>query len=43
MELSSFLKTKMGKITFSFAVVLAIITLFKYGYKFGQWLQLTLN
>lgn len=39
MDLSEFFKTKMGKFIYSFAVVLAIITLVKYGYKFGQWLN----
>ncbi len=43
MKVSEFLKSKSGKILLSLAIVLGIITIFKYGYKFGQWLYIAIN
>jgi hypothetical protein len=43
MELSIFLKSKSGNLLIPFLVILGIISLIKFGYKFGQWLFITIN
>jgi hypothetical protein len=43
MKLQSLFQSKMGKILFSFAIVLLVILLAQSGYKFGQWLYIALH